>query len=165
MIKAKKQAGKLLVGLGLFTVALTFNAPAQAASQDECAIWLCLPTGFPSGCGDAKKALKKRIKKFKPPLPSFTSCAVNPPSGSGSHMSSKHGYAAFVPAHRVCTRWRSRRDHDECVSWDHVPDQYIQGTRCYRDRDGYRNPKGCTRTERFAEVYIENELAGPTYYW
>lgn len=165
MIKTKKQAGKILVGLSLFTVALTFNAPAQAASQDECSIWLCLPSGFPGGCGAAKSAMKKRIKKFKPPLPSFTSCAVNPPSGSGSHMSSQHGYAAFIPSHQVCSQYRYGGDRRRCVNWETIPDQYIKGTRCRRDRDGYRTPKGCTRTERFAEVYIENELAGPTYYW
>ncbi|EGQ8484992.1 conjugal transfer protein TraL [Vibrio diabolicus] len=160
------KAKKLLVAFGLFTVAFTFNAPVQAASQDECAIWLCLPGGFPSGCGGAKSALKKRIKRFKPPLPSFASCAVNPPSGSGSHMSSQHGFAAFVPSHTVCTKWRGRRDDRYCVETKVVPDQYIKGTRCHIDRkDGWRRPKGCTHTERWAEVYIENQLAGPTFYW
>lgn len=40
-------------------------APESQASNDDCAIWLCLPTGFPSGCGGAKSAFKKRIKKVR----------------------------------------------------------------------------------------------------
>ncbi len=34
------------------TAAILFSVAgnmASAASQDECAIWLCLPSGFPSG--------------------------------------------------------------------------------------------------------------------
>ncbi|MEX0446545.1 hypothetical protein [Xenorhabdus sp. SGI246] len=43
---------------------------AQAASQDECAIWLFLPAGFGEGCGGAHIAFKKRLRKGKFPLPS-----------------------------------------------------------------------------------------------
>lgn len=50
---------------------------AQAASQDECAIWLCLPAGFGEGCGGAHSAFKKRLKKLQSPLPSWNSCAVD----------------------------------------------------------------------------------------
>ena len=63
-------------------------SPSMAASQDECAIWLCLPSGFPAGCSAAKSAFKKRILKRKPPLPSFSSCAVN-----ADNMSYKIGKA------------------------------------------------------------------------
>lgn len=156
---------RLFGALSLFAVAFAFTAPAQAASQDECAIWICLPGGFPSGCGAAKSAMKDRIEDLKSPLPSFSSCAVNPPSGSGSHMSSGHGFAAFVPSHSRCIRWGSYGDRDNCVERETIPDQYVKGTRCYRDRDGYSTPQGCTRTYRWAEVYIERQLAGPTYYW
>ncbi|EDV1310800.1 conjugal transfer protein TraL [Escherichia coli] len=151
--------------LSLFAAAFAFTAPAQAASQNECAIWICLPGGFPSGCEAAHSAMIDRIKDFKSPLPSFSSCAVNPPSGSGSHMESQHGFAAFIPSHRGCTEYRYRRDDRECIAWETIPDQYIKGTRCYRNRDGYTNPRGCTRTYRWAEVFVEGQLAGPTYYW
>ncbi len=57
----------------LFMVAITaaFLLPAQttyAASDDECAIWLCLPTGFPSGCSGAKVRLKNVLKTSKRPF-------------------------------------------------------------------------------------------------
>lgn len=44
----------------------------------DCAIWLCLPSGFPSPyCDAAKKAFKKRIKKGKTPMPPYNQCAVD----------------------------------------------------------------------------------------
>ena len=42
----------------------------------DCQIWLCLPAGFPSGCESARKAYRKRLRKGKAPLPTFSSCAV-----------------------------------------------------------------------------------------
>ncbi|WP_282611043.1 hypothetical protein [Pelagibius sp. Alg239-R121] len=69
--------------LHLVAASATFlltSTPAYAASQDECAIWLCLPGGFPSGCGAAYSAFIERIThkpKPKPPLPPFNSCAVD----------------------------------------------------------------------------------------
>ncbi|WP_131450873.1 hypothetical protein [Vibrio metoecus] len=40
----------------------------------ECGIWLCLLTGFITGCDATYDAFKKRIK---PPLPPFHECLVN----------------------------------------------------------------------------------------
>ncbi len=54
--------------------------PGHAASQNECAIWLCLPGGFPGGCEAAHAAFIKRIThkpKPKPPLPAFGSCTAD----------------------------------------------------------------------------------------
>lgn len=143
----------------LFAAALA--TPVQAASQDECSIWLCLPGGFPSGCGGALSAMKDRIEKFKPPLPPFVSCAVNPPSGSGNHMSSGYGVAAFVPVQRVC---RNELPWGECRDWEIRRNQYIKGTRCRHTHEG-SIPRGCSATYHYAEVYIEGQLAGPTFYW
>ena len=39
---------------------------SYAASQDECAIWLCLPGGFPEGCGGAYSAFKCRKVRVVP---------------------------------------------------------------------------------------------------
>ena len=159
---------QMLLALSLFAALFSFTAPSQAASDDECAIWLCLPTGFPSGCGKAHKAMIKRIKDFKSPLPSFSSCAANPPSGSGSHMESQDGMAAYVPARRVCAQtreWGHEGGNSQCVQWGMRPEQYVKGTTCRQHHDGYSTPAGCTRTVRWAEVFVEGQLAGPTYYW
>lgn len=157
---------QLLLIISLFVTVFAYTAPVQAASQDECSIWLCLPAGFPSGCGKAHSAMLKRISHFKSPLPSFSSCAVNPPSGSGSHMTSDDGYAAYIPPRTVCTRYRyNGRDNRRCVEQETIPEQYIKNTRCTRDRDGRRHPSFCTKTFRWAEVAVDGQLAGPTYYW
>lgn len=37
---------QFFVALSLFAAAFAFTAPAQADSQDECAIWICLPGGL-----------------------------------------------------------------------------------------------------------------------
>ena len=55
-------AAKAVVLMALFGVTTSMISPSvQAASEDECAIWLCLPGGFPSGCGGAKSAMLKRL--------------------------------------------------------------------------------------------------------
>lgn len=56
---------------------LTASGLSRAASQDECAIWLCLPLGFaPSDCDGPVKAMLKRLAHIPPkgPLPPFSSC-------------------------------------------------------------------------------------------
>ncbi|WP_258086625.1 hypothetical protein [Xenorhabdus bovienii] len=74
-MKMKKTMAITLMALVGYLGVLPENE-AQAASQDECAIWLCLPAGFGEGCGGARSAFKKRLKKGKSPLPSWESCAV-----------------------------------------------------------------------------------------
>jgi hypothetical protein len=139
---------------------------AKAASQDECAIWICLPGGFPSGCGGAKSALKKRIKKFKPPLPAFSSCVVSSGSNS-SQMSYDYNFAALIAEQRTCKRWgHGNGSVKRCVGgWEVIPQHYEKGTRCYHEQGGYRTPRGCIATKRYVDVYIDGHTAGPTYYW
>ncbi|WP_298642587.1 hypothetical protein [uncultured Cardiobacterium sp.] len=48
----------------------------NANVSDDCAIWLCLPAGFPDGCEGAKKAFKKRMRRGRAPMPPFEQCAV-----------------------------------------------------------------------------------------
>jgi hypothetical protein len=150
---------KIVMGIAAAVLFGIFSNAVVAASQDECAIWICLPGGFPSGCGAAKSAMKDRLEDGKPPLPPFGSCAVNPPKGSGSHMSFDWGIAAYIPAHQECSGF----GHFGCRS---VPESYVKGKRCYKDfESSYSDPKYCTKTVRWSEVFIEEKLAGPTYYW
>lgn len=86
-----KKTAYVLLALILIAMMLDVEKPAYAASQDECAIWLCLPGGFPQGCSAAHNAMIKRIKKRKPPLPSFGSCSEG---GSGNY---KLGVEYFEP--------------------------------------------------------------------
>lgn len=157
----------LLAATALFLASLgSFFTPSSsyAASQDECAIWICLPGGFPSGCSAAHKAMIKRIKDFKSPLPSFSSCAIS----GGSKMSHDYNVAALIAEHRVCTEtvWEGGRDGSErCVKWKTIPSHYVKGVRCRVDRDGDRHPRHCIGTYRYVDVFIDGKPAGDTYYW
>uniref|UniRef100_UPI003AF6FEEA conjugal transfer protein TraL n=4 Tax=Thiolapillus sp. TaxID=2017437 RepID=UPI003AF6FEEA len=103
-----------------------------------------------------------RIRDRKPPLPNFGSCAVNPSKGSGSHMSFDWGIAAYIPLHRECVQWDW--SGDSCIRYDTVPESYVRGRRCNINEDR-SDPPYCTKTVRWSEVFIEDTLAGPTYYW
>lgn len=133
------------LSLGILLPTLTLSPTAYAASDAECSIWLCLPTGFPSGCGDAKSAFKKRIKKFKPPLPSFTSCLLKD-SPKTSDMSAGEGVAAKMP-----------------------DGSYIDGNPCIiirnRGEITHWSPKGCIDTWYFVDTYLDGEKYGDRYYY
>ena len=96
--------------------------PAQAASQDECAIWLCLPGGFPSGCGSAQSAFKKRLKKGKSPLPDWGSCAVKDASAPPVDARASYGREPYFPCREGYRLVKAKRDRDvgvlpaRCVS-------------------------------------------------
>lgn len=79
---------KKLLSLSFLSAVLTasfFSSPALAMTDHEadCSIWLCLPSGFPSGCSAGHKKFIDRIKKFRSPLPNFASCMVTPSPDSG----------------------------------------------------------------------------------
>lgn len=137
-----------LVMGGIPMTTLTVSPAAYAASDADCSIWLCLPTGFPSGCGDAKRAFKNRIKKFKPPLPNFVGCILKD-SPQGSNMTYKENVAAKMP-----------------------DGSYIHNTRCtYRKLGGGDSsawewvPKGCTGTWYYIDTYMDGQGYGERFYY
>ena len=91
---------------------------ATAASDDECAIWICLPGGFPPGCGAAAAAMAKRLHRFKPPLPSWNSCAAADPGEPG--MEVEYGRDPFKECRKGYHLATSQQDRGpvlgQCVS-------------------------------------------------
>lgn len=146
-------------------LAAVTTAPAQAASRDECAIWLCLPAGFPAGCGAAHSAMINRIEHRKSPLPSFSACAVE--DEGGSNMSYDYSVAALIPKHRRCIEHGSGRyGRASCEAYETVPRHHVKNTRCRRNpRFGTSTPAGCVRTDRYVDVFIDGRKAGNTYFW
>lgn len=157
--------------LGALCAPLTL--PAHAASDAECSIWLCLPTGFPSGCGEAKSAFKDRIKKRKFPLPNFASCMAPasslPPGTPVSTMTAKNGIAAVMSYSRQCTLWSvNGAGQQVCGKWEMKPDKVIRGTSCrtYGNKDHkYRRPEGCLGTTDWVETYMDGQKYGDTFYY
>ena len=103
---------------------------ATASSQDACAIWICLPGGFPSGCGGAYSEFKKRIKKGRDPLPKLSTCTTGP-NGEKIDGHYQLGYERFEPC----------------------DDGYVLREK----RQGYRSSQGlCYRTQCAPQLYQAN---------
>jgi hypothetical protein len=141
---------------------------ANAASQDECAEWICLPGGFPSGCGGAHSAMQNRIARHETVLPDFDECAANPPTRGGSHMSYSMGIAAYIPTRTVCPNnddnqwWLLGAGQQQCRT---VQAHYVDGTSCWIDDSGNGTPDGCTATRQSVKVFTDGNQVGTTYYW
>ena len=144
---------------------LAFAGNSQAADEDECAIWICLPGAFPETCEAAKSAMKSRVSRGRSPLPSFSACSAD---GTSHGMSSNYGPAAYIPERKVCKNWVSTHRDYYCSSWETQPERYVKGQRCRHapgDADGMI-PEGCTRTGRYVEVFdASGEQQGDTYFW
>jgi hypothetical protein len=141
---------------------------AMAASDDECAAWICSAGGFaPSACKPPKKAMLKRIKKGRSPLPPLSQCmAKDMPSFLGSsdlketEMTYDYGYAALIRT-KTCTK-RQGKDHD-CVAY-RTDEYYQKGTRCHTSKDD-RYPANCVSTKRYIQVFGDGKAYGDVYYW
>lgn len=144
-----------------------------AASQDECAIWICLPGGFPSGCGAAHSAMKKRLKNFKPPLPSFSSCLVGSdsvqssvPGATPSKMTYKMGKAVWMPARSTCDYSDGFYSYgnQNCTTIAAHWDKNFYAQHCGAGGgDGIDNR--CYHSKRYIDVYLDGQQTGSTYYW
>jgi hypothetical protein len=149
-------------------LALLISLPVWAVSDNECAIWLCAPAGFPSGCGAAKSAMLKRIKRLKPPLPNLNDCAKKNKNQENLHpdfrvLNYKHGFAALMPAYSTCSKYHENSGN--CIGTiTKYPMKYSKGSRCEKYSDTWQ-PHGCLKTARYVEVFKYSKLIGKTYYW
>jgi len=141
------------------------SPPSYAASEAECAIWLCAPSGFPgaAGCAFALAAMIDRIKSFEPPLPPFGSCSQD---GSNDGNTYRHGVAAFIPAHRTCRRYTDYYNRTVCDDWKTMPDQHVHGASCRRDEErAMWEPRGCTRTDHYVQTFQHGRPMGDVFYF
>jgi hypothetical protein len=171
----------LVLALSVLVLGLYTPKKSYAVDEADCAIWLCLPVGFPSGCEAAKKAFKKRILKGKSPLPSLGSCLVSAPPGlvetpskdvdipKPSSMTSRYGRAALIEAHTLCHRWEYRGGKNferECVEPEYIPKHAIHDTYCrYIDNGRQRFPHKCIATIRYVQTFMDGKQYGETYYF
>lgn len=163
----KKHALKTLAALSF--VAFSMQS-ANAASQDECAIWLCAPGGFPSGCEAAKKAMFKRIKKGKSPLPDFSSCAVKDDTTGTDPKDFTYSFDRIlrIREHQVCTHWTSGYRKDYCSSYKTVPAHDRHGYSCYIQRGKDNDPvliPGCIGSFYRIKVFEKGQQLGENYYF
>jgi len=154
----------LTVGVILSILPIGNFQKSYAASQNECAIWLCLPGGFPQGCSAAYGAMIDRLKSIKPPLPNFGSCATE---GSGKYVI---GYEQFEPC-------KDGFEHREVNNGVDVVGMncFNPSSMCRRLRDGgggYFPPDLDCKTYKaikrpkpsFVEMWANDEYIGKFFY-
>lgn len=146
------------------------STPALAVSEDECAIWLCAPGGFPEGCSAAKSAMIKRIKKGKPPLPDFSSCAVKDDSTGTDPKDFTYTFDRVlrIREQQVCTHWTSGYRKDYCASYKTVPAHDRHGYSCYIQRGKDNDPvliPGCIGSFYRIKIFEKGQQLGETYYF
>lgn len=149
-----------LVAALLGAAALSNNAQA---SDDDCGIWMCLPTGFPEGCVAAHAAMVKRVSELKAPLPPFGACSAD---GTDNGYGFQHGVAAVIPARQECAAWSPSGTGQKCSAYELKPKQRREGVSCrVNQKSGFKEPRGCTHTERYVRILENGEQQGQTYYW
>lgn len=159
----------------LITLLLGVNVNSYAASDDECAIWLCAPFGFPPGCEAARDAMHHRVKHRKSPIPAWSSCSNNNNNNDG--MQEQDGVAAYLPERTVktekCLEYRPGVDsygRSICKKYEYktLPETYIKGTPCNRycgSTGCHSSPEGCTATFHYVEIFQNGQQIGETYYF
>lgn len=135
----------------------------QAASEDECAIWLCLPAGFGEGCGGAKSAFLDRVRHGKSPLPDFASCAIDSANSGGSQLTYESGKGAWLPERKVCVAYAHGHGDEWCTRYETRPAEFVKGQSCIDNNDTHY-PPGCIG-RRYIDVKIDGVTTGNTYYW
>jgi len=144
---------------------------AEAASQEECEIWLCLPDGFrQEQCNPAHKAMIKRIKRRKNPLPPFHECGDG--KGSQSNVKDHYGRELYYPCKEGYTTHNGRR-----FGWDGGNSRpHCVQSKCYQrwlhsDNYGYNQCDNYAAIPRPKPNWVEirlidgNKLIGSRFYY
>lgn len=169
----KIQTGITALAGIIFTISSSIT---MAASEDECAIWLCAPIGFaPSECAGAHSALIRRIHSLQSPLPSISSCG-NGISGP-ENVTAHDGRAAFIPSHEICLEYTEEtvytaygpKINQTCVRTGYSEDSWIKDRYCNPGCGSTGcnpDPKGCTRTDYYVEVLnADGTIIGQPYFF
>ena len=159
----------------LMSILLVGSASSFAASEDECAIWLCMPAAFAvDGCDGAFDAMIDRVTHIPPksPIPAWSSCEYKGdlPVEDNTEMSSRDGNAAYIPAHEECHKWESDYGERKCLDLEKIPSTIIKDTSCNTRWDApnekwVTRPEHCTDTLIYAETYVDGVQMGETYFF
>lgn len=144
-------------------VAVTVLNPTRgySASQDACAIWICLPGGFPSGCSGAYSEFKKRIKKGRDPLPRLSSCTTGPNDETVNGYY-QLGYERFEPCEDGFVlrerRQGYRATEGVCYRTHCAPSQFQENNIC-ENYQAILRPK-----PQYVKMWVNGEYLGQYFY-
>lgn len=138
-------------------LSFTQTQNVYAASQNDCAIWLCLPAGFPSGCGGAYSAFKGRVKHGRPPLPNLASCTTGPYGErvSGRYEMGREEYEPCKEGYVLKRRSWAYQSEAVCVV-ERCSSQSYSVARNYCE--GYEAV--IRQKSNFIKIWVSNEFMG-----
>lgn len=152
---------KIFIMIFMAVFIISNGKTALAYSQDACAIWICLPGGFPSGCSGAYSEFKKRIKKGRDPLPKLSSCTTGP-NGEKVEGHYQLGYERFEPCNEGYVlrekQQRYRATQGLCYRTQCAPGQYQENYRCENYQAVIR-PK-----PHYVKMWVNGEYLGQYFY-
>lgn len=152
---------KIFIMVFLAVFIISNGKIAQASSQDACAIWICLPGGFPSGCGGAYSEFKKRIKKGRDPLPKLSSCTTGP-NGEKVDGHYQLGYERFEPCDEGYVLREKQQGYRNtqglCYRTGCAPQQYQENDRC-ENYQALIRPK-----PHYVKMWVDGEYLGQYFY-
>lgn len=141
----------------IIAMAFLWPVPAHAASEDECAIWLCLPAGFPEGCDNAYRAMIKRVKKRKPPLPNLSTCAA------GSSGNYELGHEIYMPCEDGYILKETHQNEQlitaQCYRQDCAPKQYQRINHYCPSYNAIKREK-----PHFVKMWVNEDFLGQFFY-
>lgn len=185
----KKIILSTLLSICCISNALAISNSIKSNRENECAIWLCLPSGFAQGCEAARAAYISRITDIDSgghrrytDLPSFNYCVDATPSGITEYVPEKQSemtyrvmYEVHMPATNLCSRWKNISHTGDsvpvtvCAAVQTVPSKIFFSTKqthTYKtinvgDKD-YR--QGVAPTKRYTEVLVDGVVVGEKWY-
>ena len=141
----------------IFFVFCVFASSGRAASQDECAIWLCLPGGFPQGCASAYHEFKKRIEDGKAPLPDLSSCTTGPESSDGQY---ELGYERFEACKEGYTLQVSSISQYHALCY--APPCTVENGQIKGTCDIYETPM--RKKPHYVKMWVDGQYLGQFFY-
>lgn len=180
----------MLLSTAVVSGAYATSGGIMSDRQSECAIWLCLPGGFPAGCEAAFAAYTKRItamtggkhpKRRFTDLPDFALCKDPNPEGIDdfnvgpeSVITYQGAYEVHMPAYNTCTRWAYRNCGDNC-SIRYCAAIKTTPARVFESQDPYHYYEtisvGQTEyrelrapTKHYTDVLVDGKQVGKRYY-
>lgn len=132
---------------------------AQAESEADCAIWICLPGGFPAGCEAAYSAFVGRLKHARPPLPDLSACSTGP---NGEHVSGSYdlGYELYESCKEGYTLKGSGYDFGTVAKC--FPDSCMQGNFVSKECPGYDAIR--RQKPSYVKMWVDGQYLGQFWY-